>query len=390
MRHLGRYCWLRGFAVTAALVAVLGLYGTAVTAVGAPLAAAKAHWVQVRSPDAGVIKGLSCSSPSSCLAVGFANNGDSEVAEAWNGHAWRSVTPAAPAGSTFALFEGVDCTSSHMCVAVGGYDQGSDFLPLAEKWNGSSWKRLTTSSVGSSSGFNAVSCPNSSSCWAVGTANSKPLAEHWTGHSFATVSMVAKGQDDQVNGISCRAGSCVAVGGDTLGTLTERSTGKGFSVITGGSTPSKTIGDLWAVSCVSAKHCVAAGESDAKTGGAIRTLTEVYNGKRFKTFASPDPTHLKVPYNSLYGISCTSSTNCWAAGEGGAYAFGGPNPTSKDRSTDAVHWNGKRWSVVGSANPNNKPSGFLAISCSRASSCMAGGLWEPTGTQETLIEKLKG
>jgi hypothetical protein len=386
---------VRRIVIAFATVALLAVAATGVAADATSHAGE--HWVSVKSPDPGDLVGIDCTSRSSCLTVGYINNGAAAVAERWNGKAWKSVTPALPSGASSALLNAVACPRATDCIAVGGYAVGADYLPLVEKWNGKSWKRIDAASVGASSSLTAVSCPSTSNCWAVGSAydssteKDTPLAEHWTGTKFTTVTMVAKAQDDQINGISCRGGSCIAVGGDSKGALIERSTGKSFSVLSGGRTPKGTVGDLWAVACPSAGHCVATGESDAKKGGAIQTLSEVDTGHGFRTVRTPDPTHLKVPYNSLYGVSCVSASDCWAAGQGGAFAYAGSHPTDKDRSTAVDHWNGKRWTHAKSVNPGGKPSGFLAVACGAKASCQAVGYINGgvAAEEKSLIEQLK-
>jgi hypothetical protein len=80
---------------------------------------------------------VSCSSAASCLAVGSfpAAHGPQEVADVWNGTAWRQTKPAGPATGLAA----VSCTSPAFCLAVG---QDAN-LALTESWNGHAWKLLT-------------------------------------------------------------------------------------------------------------------------------------------------------------------------------------------------------------------------------------------------------
>src|ERR1700722_6320196 len=93
--------------------------------------------------------GVSCTSSTFCAAVGTQN-------EMWNGAAWSAV-PGTPAG---AEVNGVSCSSPSACIAVG--NGGS------ESWNGSTWSLISIGLAGTSSTLNAVSCSGPSACTAVG------------------------------------------------------------------------------------------------------------------------------------------------------------------------------------------------------------------------------
>ncbi len=85
----------------------------------------------------------SCSSPASCIAVGTfedASGAQVPLAEMWNGTTW-SVQPApSPAGATDSELHAVSCSSATSCLAVGF----SGAQALAEQWNGTTWTILPT------------------------------------------------------------------------------------------------------------------------------------------------------------------------------------------------------------------------------------------------------
>src|SRR5207248_5648716 len=92
------------------------------------------NWVQQATPNPSgtsnvVLRGVSCASATSCMAVGsFFNAGTSHwelLAEQWNGTSWTIKTTPAPAGATFATLNGVSCASATACTAVGGYSTTS-------------------------------------------------------------------------------------------------------------------------------------------------------------------------------------------------------------------------------------------------------------------------
>ena len=86
-------------------------------------------WSIISSPNAGSdelnqLLGVSCSSSTSCVAVGFWAVGTTQtLIEAWNGTSW-SLTPSPGFQGNYDTLSDVSCTSSTICVAV-GYDETS-------------------------------------------------------------------------------------------------------------------------------------------------------------------------------------------------------------------------------------------------------------------------
>ena len=133
------------------------------------------------------LAGVSCTSQDFCLAVGdysspaeaqpSASHRDVPLAELWNGDTWRLVPPAAP--TALAVLRAVSCRSPHFCVAVG--TQGARST-LVERWTGKDWQLQASpnpSAVGYSM-LDAVACPSTRTCEAVGTYNGGSLvAESW-------------------------------------------------------------------------------------------------------------------------------------------------------------------------------------------------------------------
>jgi hypothetical protein len=92
--------------------------------------------------------------------------------------------------------ESVQCISVTDCTAVGGYStsQGAGGA-IAEHWNGSEWKILSTATVSAPiSELHSLSCGSANSCIAVGdegstdeqmTFHPHPLVESWNGRVWA-------------------------------------------------------------------------------------------------------------------------------------------------------------------------------------------------------------
>jgi hypothetical protein len=81
------------------------------------------------------------------MAVGsaFDPTGESSfnVAESWNGTTWSLLRTPSP-GSTNNGLGGVSCTSSSSCMAVGAAIGIGNQFTLAESWNGTAWTVVKT------------------------------------------------------------------------------------------------------------------------------------------------------------------------------------------------------------------------------------------------------
>jgi hypothetical protein len=184
--------------------------------------------------------GISCSSATSCTAVGYQlpsawDPAPEPLAEHWNGSTWTIQTTPIPSGSDAGSLQAVSCVSATSCTAV-GYAYGSSY-PLAllvEHWNGSTWTIQTTPHPAGSNEdtFNAVSCRSATACTATGFAGSTAdsasttLAEHWNGRTWTIESTPnpADSPTNLFNGVSCVSSTtCSAVGFNVIGPLAERS-----------------------------------------------------------------------------------------------------------------------------------------------------------------------
>jgi hypothetical protein len=169
------------------------------------------------------VSGVSCVSPVSCVAVGDYSYGvrampspsarDKVLAEQWNGHAWRLLTPVNV--SDWNQLTAVSCVSASDCTAVGTTENQ---FPLAERWNGSAWKVESVPTV-SAIGYlflTGVSCPAAGFCVAAGTYQGEPVAETWNGSAWHVSLLplpVGDNHSAQLTGISCLSRSaCAAVG----------------------------------------------------------------------------------------------------------------------------------------------------------------------------------
>jgi hypothetical protein len=290
--------------------------------------------------------GVACPSARSCTAVGqITNSSDFQaaLAEHWNGSAWTTQTVPNPVGAASgSLLFGISCSSATSCTAV-GYQLPSAWdpepEPLAEHWNGSAWTVQTTPiPSGSDAGsLQAVSCVSATSCIAVGYAygSSYPVAllvEHWNGRTWAVQDAPnpyganpGPRAASSLTGVSCTsARSCIAVGffnppsgpsDVSTQLLAEHWNGSTWAVQDAPLRAGTKNDRFNAVSCHSATACTATGFTGSEDSSATSTLAERWNGRTWTIASTPNPAGSD---NSLFnGVSCASSTTCSAVGSNG-------------------------------------------------------------------------
>ncbi|HTL86869.1 MAG TPA: hypothetical protein VL856_16920 [Acidimicrobiia bacterium] len=218
--------------------------------------------------------GVSCVSASSCMAVGTYTNssGDGKtLALRWNGTSWAKVTTPNPTGTTDAQLFAVSCSSTTPCRAVGTYKSGSDFKTLAQKWNGSTWTTVSSPNPSGSddSELFSIACTSSTSCRSVGFGHVggvwKTLAEKWNGTSWAKVtSPNPSTTDNELFAVACAsATNCQAVGGYESGgvfkTLVEKWNGSSWATVSSPNPASATSSTLNGIVCRTTVGCFAVG-----------------------------------------------------------------------------------------------------------------------------------
>jgi len=381
--------WARRAFVAAA--AALTLAGAAVVGVAAPAAAA--GWAVVASPNPSSSTGshlnaVSCVSATNCIAVGYFSTASSPgraLVERWNGTNWVILTTPSPTGSTASYLNSVACRSATFCIAVGYFTTASSpGRTLVERWNGTKWVVVGSPNATGATGsyFNAVSCPTTSYCAAVGysynATATHTLAERFNGTNWAVVaSPNPVGDDPDLQAVSCTsATSCFAVGyydgnGGSGTTLIERWNGSKWAILASPN-PKNSDAYLSGVSCVGAT-CTAVGVYYGT--GAGRTLVERSTGSGWAIVGSPNPAGSGDSY--LNDVRCSSGTSCVAVG---AYASGADK-------TQVQRWNGSAWAVVASPNPAGSAGSYLnGLSCP-GTICTAVGDWHGSGPSRTLAER---
>ena len=193
--------------------------------------------LQKPAPFAGssapLLTGVSCSAASSCMAVGFyqGRGFTRTVAERWDGTDWSLTKTIDYAHSSRSELRGVSCSSPSLCMAVGG--------GLVERWNGTKWSLQPNSSH--QLDLNGVSCTSRTWCMAVGSYGplARAYAQRWNGQRWSPLRARSPSNSIAVfKGVSCSAQNrCTAVGQatnrqtDTGTPLIERWNGTRSTVI---------------------------------------------------------------------------------------------------------------------------------------------------------------
>ncbi len=257
---------------------------------------------------------------------------------------------------------GVACPSVTGCSAAGWYSKGTAVTrTLVGAWNGHTWRAAPGPDVGHRSSFNAISCPSSGNCVAVGTLAATGSGTQWSPLPTPPAGMTA---------ISCAApGNCQAVGavpGRHL--VAARWQGRGWRrervpLLR----PRPQTATLSGVSCVSTTFCVAVGDGSSGAGALPspkyrdRTLAEIWNGHRWRVSRTPNPRRR----SALSAVSCVSRSDCMAVGS-----------SDSGQLSLAEHWNGTAWAIVATPNVNHVGyTALAAVSCASVSVCVAVGTY---------------
>ena len=393
-RRARRRAWRRSWVLTAACAAAIAGSSQSAVAVG---------WVNVPGSTPGELQSVSCVTATDCFAVGYITftsaNGYTSRAARWDGMRW-TVQPSPPTPvPQFNGLNGVSCTSESSCTAVGDDSSpGSGTSPLvqttiAEQWNGTSWTiQPTMNQTGANDTvLAAVSCPSATSCIAVGwyqpaiassngpsgTGEPIPFSEGWNGSSWE--SLPTPGVGSMLGGVSCTSPTaCTAVGTNGPDALIERWDGSSWSVQEA-ATPNGSHGDiLTGVSCTSPTACTAVGSYNPTAQEFPEApLAERWDGSNWTVQTTPVPGGITggplAPNGGfLQAVSCLSALDCVAAG------------SSTRRQGFGETWDGAGWTFQPFPGPD---SAALALSCGSPTTCLAvgGGLSNTTEIYSTLM-----
>ena len=320
--------------------------------------------------DRPAFSGVSCGSPTMCIAVGPVSNVpdpqllnpsvQTTLAERWNGRVWQIQDTANGVGTSGGNLKSVSCPAATTCFAVGGSDPPASTPPLAERWDGVGWTIMPTPAKGA---LDAIACTSAHNCTAVGGG----LIEHWNGSAWTSQSW-PKASAPYINAISVSCPSatfCAAIGAWSVAgvpSLVAIWSGTKWTI-----QDTRPGGYLDAISCTSRTFCQTVGE----TSDGHATFAESWNGSTWTV--QPTPIAVGTTFAQLSGVSCTSPASCTAVGWFGKQQF-----DNRQLSTLVERWDGSSWKIQSSPNapddgPNSFGSSLQSVSCTTASSCMAAG-----------------
>jgi hypothetical protein len=140
---------------------------------------------------------------------------------------------------------------------------------------------------------------------------------------------------------------------------------------------------LFGVACTSASNCWSVGTTEL-TATDLVTLAEHWNGSKWSVVATPNLPHSTD--NSLHGVACVSASYCWAVG-------GAVTGSQHQGTAYAEHWNGSKWSLTVLPKPSGAANTEVAsVACTSTSNCWATGTAAPPGftSGPTLAEHWNG
>lgn len=325
------------------------------------------------------LSSVSCSSSTNCEAVGRYENSSSvwvTLAEGWNGTEWKVQSTPNPTGATESSLRAVSCTSSTSCIAVGTYKNSETQLALAESWNGTEWSLKSVPGISGSEAayLNGVSCSSSTSCIAVGRyiyerTSASGFSDSWNGTEWKEISKPTLNYPFAVSCLSATA--CYAAGATIKAGVPFDAiavwNGEKWSSQESHTEPHTS---FYGVACSSTSSCMAVGRGN----GTEETLAEHWNGTEWVVQSTPKL--IETPW--LSSASCTSATSCMTVG---GYEL-------ESHGLVAESWNETKWLTRSVQVPSGSSYEILeGVACTATTTCTAVGNYKnSSGVRVTLAE----
>src|SRR6266446_6153674 len=294
-------------------------------------------WNVVSSPNPGtsenILNRVTAVSTTDAWGVGFYFNNNAPnplqtLIENWDGTNWNVIT-SPNVGSSNNDLNGVAALSVNDVWAVGYFTNGSNIQQtLTEHWDGSSWSVVSSPNAGTYSNIlNGITeVPGSNQLWAVGyfwdSSNTYlPLIEHWDGSSWSIVPNPNPGRsDDLLNGVAALSvnnawavGTSNNIRAGQEQTLTEHWDGTTWSIVRSPNLSNN--GYFHAVAYIPGSRKLWAVGFYNNTNRSYETLTEYWNGKKWKIISSPNPNPIgPSTVVTLQGVTAFSAKNVWTVG----------------------------------------------------------------------------
>jgi hypothetical protein len=329
---------------------------------------------------------MSCPTAKSCWSAGFSSNtsgGTKPVVE----HLVKGKFTLVHTANPKAELEGLNCPTKKDCWVVGNATAAGNTTPVIEHWNGKKWRNAVAVNPSSDDNFlTDVTCLSTKNCYAVGgfgmssgTPAFKPLIEHWTNGKWTQLAgmPIPHGQESAVlNAISCvSAKRCMAIGtsipnGKYFNHVYSVSfNGKKWSVVAIPQPYHQTYSYAQGsdLSCPSAKECLMDGYAAPDADGRTNYSNEIwrYHAKKWALLTVPKP--VRTSAAGLDDVTCVSTTECWAVGS----AFSSPGIDA----AVLLRWTGgTSVSVVGVKQPKKRANVLDAVGCAAGGKCYTVGV----------------
>jgi hypothetical protein len=249
--------------------------------------------------------------------------------------------------------------------AVGVAGNGTEFFdnvfhgqPLIEHFNGTRWSVTPSPTLGGYGELNGVAAVASNNVWAVGQGSpTNPLIEHWNGTKWSIV------PSPNVAGATLNAVTAISANNIwAVGSVIEHWNGTSWKVVA-----APAFGTLFGASGTSSTDVWAVGD----TSNSFPTSMEIlhFNGSAWSQVAVPTLNGLAVPI--LKSVTAVSPTDVWAVGTAQTTNI----PHDHAAAGFILHFNGQKWSVFPSPNPEaglSRPGGYGLVGISAIS---ANNIW---------------
>ena len=310
-----------------------------------------------------------------CALVICSADGNAQASFSCDSQWHVMATPnAATQSNDYNLLGGVAALSTTDVWAVGIFDQftQSGYKTLAEHWDVSRWKLITTPNTTQLNNVLAgVAATGRNDVWAVGYQSpaSGPystLIEHWNGKAWKIA------PSGTFTGL---LSSVAAVATDDAWAVGSTDyVGSGLILHWNGKAWTQTLVNhqvyFRAVTAINKNDVWAVGQLTNSTGVGDLTYAVHFDGKSWTHVPTPSPFRQhNLDQDWLTSLAALSSNDVWAAAVWRDGDFGILDHTF------AEHWDGKQWQVVRTLNPggNAKYHDFWGIAALRSDSVWAVG-----------------
>jgi hypothetical protein len=348
----------------------------------------------VRDPAGGTLLSVDCPSSRICVTVG-----DRETRSGPRKLMIRRVGPklrlkAGHSGprAIGSLLNAVSCPTTDACVAVGtSYLRSDVATPLAETFRRGIWRVVPVpvppAHRGNGSRLTGLDCLTVKDCFAVGF-NQKPggteaLAEHWNGTKWRIQRTpgVPRTRHSLLTRVSCSsARACTAIG-EVVRSGVPSAVAERWN---GRAWRIQVVAPIAAgyvltgIACPAARFCLAVGGY----AGRDKTLTEIWNGRSWRTQSAPSPAH--QVQSALADVFCGSARQCTAVG----YQRAAIKPSRYASLIES--WNGRSWHIQASPS-RSRITDLYSVSCAGARDCVAVGDYSlRLGLRSRLVEIWNG